>query len=103
MSEEENIKQFDSEQLEIVLNDLQDIDKFTGFKDGAFKYELGRYQANLLINQIKKCKEVIDTLEFIKARAKEGATQETINKLAINFVNSYIKWGAINGRKNGIS
>jgi hypothetical protein len=91
MSEEENIKQFDSEQLEIVLNDLQDIDKFTGFKDGAFKYELGRYQANLLINQIKKCKEVIDTLEFIKARAKEGATQETINKLAINFVNSYIK------------
>lgn len=91
MSEEENIKQFDSEQLEIVLNDLQDIDKFTGFKDGAFKYELGRYQANLLVNQIKKYKEVIDTLEFIKARAKEGATQETINKLAINFVNSFIK------------
>ena len=39
----------------------------------------------------KKYKEVIDTLEFIKARAKAGATQETINKLVINFVNSYIK------------
>ena len=39
----------------------------------------------------KKYKEVIDTLEFIKARAKEGATQETINKLAITFVNKYLK------------
>ena len=42
-------------------------------------------------NQNKKYKEVIDTLEFIKARAKEGATQETINKLAITFVNKYLK------------
>lgn len=39
----------------------------------------------------KEYKEVIDTLEFIKARAKEGATQETINKLAITFVNKYLK------------
>ena len=46
--EEIKIKEFDKEQLEILLNDLQDIDKFTGFKDGAFKYELGKYQANLL-------------------------------------------------------
>lgn len=60
MSEEEKIKKFDSEQLEILLNDLQDIDKFTGFKDGAFKYELGKYQANLLINCINKYKKVID-------------------------------------------
>lgn len=42
-------------------------------------------------NQNKRYKEVIDTLEFIKARAKEGATQETINKLAITFVNKYLK------------
>lgn len=58
--EEIKIKEFDKEQLEILLNDLQDIDKFTGFKDGAFKYELGKYQANLLVNCIKKYKEVID-------------------------------------------
>lgn len=44
-----------------------------------------------LKEQNQKYKEVIDTLEFIKARAKAGATQETINKLVINFVNSYIK------------
>ena len=58
--EEIKIKEFDKEQLEILLNDLQDIDKFTGFKDGAFKYELGKYQADLLVNCIKKYKEVID-------------------------------------------
>ena len=60
MNEEERIKKFDEEQLELLLNNLQDIDKFTGFKDGAFKYELGKYQANLLVNCINKYKEVIN-------------------------------------------
>ena len=58
--EEIKIKEFDKEQLELLLNDLQDIDKFTGFKNGAFKYELGKYQANLLVNCIKKYKEVLE-------------------------------------------
>lgn len=65
MKEEIKIKEFDKEQLELLLKDLQDIDKFTGFKDGAFKYELGKYQANLLVNCIKKQKEVIDKLKHI--------------------------------------
>ena len=67
MNREELIKEFDKQQLEILLNDLQDIDKFTGFKDGAFKYELGKYQANLLVNCIKKQKEVIDkAIEYLE-------------------------------------
>ena len=67
MNREELIKELDKQQLEILLNDLQDIDKFTGFKDGAFKYELGKYQANLLINCIKKQKEVIDkAIKYVK-------------------------------------
>ena len=75
MNREELIKEFDKQQLEILLNDLQDIDKFTGFKDGAFKYELGKYQANLLVNCIKKQKEVI---EKIKTRYCDyyGTTKE---------------------------
>ena len=65
--EEMKIKEFDKEQLEILLNDLQDIDKFIGFKDGAFKYELGKYQADLLVNCIKKYKEVINkAIEYIE-------------------------------------
>lgn len=77
--EEIKIKEFDKEQLELLLKDLQDIDKFTGFKDGAFKYELGKYQTNLLVNCIKKQKEVIDrtindidlVIELIKQQPTE--------------------------------
>ena len=69
MKEEIKIKEFDKEQLKILLNDLQDIDKFTGFKNGAFKYELGKYQASLLVNCIKKQKEIINkATEYIKER-----------------------------------
>ena len=71
MNREELIKEFDKQQLEILLNDLQDIDKFTGFKDGAFKYELGKYQANLLVNCIKKQKEVIDKAIKLIEETKE--------------------------------
>ena len=45
---------------------------------------------NDLLKENQKYKEVIDKLEFIKNRAISGATQETINKLAIDFVNSYL-------------
>lgn len=69
--DKEKIEKFDKEQLELLLNDLQDIDKFTGFKNGAFKYELGKYQANLLINCIKKQKEVINKItDLIKQYGK---------------------------------
>ena len=72
MNREELIKEFDKQQLEILLNDLQDIDKFTGFKDGAFKYELGKYQANLLVNFIKQQKEVIEkAMEYIEKCLKQ--------------------------------
>ena len=71
MNREELIKEFDKKQLEILLNDLQDIDKFTGFKDGAFKYELGKYQANLLVGCIKKQKEVIDKAIKLIEKIKE--------------------------------
>ena len=71
MNREELIKEFDKQQLEILLNDLQDIDKFTGFKDGAFKYELGKYQANLLVNCIKKQKEVIEKAIKLIEKIKE--------------------------------
>ena len=76
MNREELIKEFDKQQLEILLNDLQDIDKFTGFKDGAFKYELGKYQANLLVNCIKKQKEVSDkAIEELKKGLHELDTR----------------------------
>ena len=42
-------------------------------------------------NLCKKQKEVIDKLNFIKNRKNQGASQENINKMAIEFVNSYLK------------
>lgn len=36
-------------------------------------------------------KEVISKLNFIKNRKNQGASQENINKMAIEFVNSYLK------------
>ena len=49
---------------------------------------------NKIVNleqQCKKQKEVIDKLNFIKNRKNQGASQENINKMAIEFVNSYLK------------
>ena len=92
MNREELIKEFDKQQLEILLNDLQDIDKFTGFKDGAFKYELGKYQANLLVNCIKKQKEVIDkAIEYIEKCLKQTPIENrTKNDDILDFEYEYI-------------
>ena len=49
---------------------------------------------NLCLNLIKenqKYKEVIDKLKFIKNRKNQGASQENVNKMAIEFVNSWLK------------
>ena len=56
-------------------------------KDGELLLE---YIYNLE-QQVKKQKEVIDRLNFIKNRKNQGASQENINKMAIEFVNSYLK------------
>ena len=74
--DKEIIENFDEEQLDILLNDLQDIDKFTGFEDGDFKYELGKYQASLLVNCIKKQKEVIDKINLIIKGISYGGNED---------------------------
>ena len=43
-----------------------------------------------ILIKYKKQKEVIDRLNFIKNRKNQGASQENINKMAIEFVNSYL-------------
>ena len=65
---------------------------------GIFDYVITPIESNLLVSYIKKLqqenekqKEVIDKLNFIKNRKNQGASQENINKMAIEFVNSYLK------------
>lgn len=62
-----NEKEFEKQQLEQLLNDLKDIDKYTSFKNGAFIYDLGKYQGSLLVNQINNLQSKIDkAIEIIK-------------------------------------
>ena len=56
-------------------------------KDGELLLEY----VEQLEQQCKQQKEVIDKLNFIKNRKNQGASQENINKMAIEFVNSYLK------------
>ena len=67
MSEENKIKQFEEEQLDKLLVELKDIDNFKGFEDGAFKYSLGKYQADLLLEHIDNLQQEHNILtEFEK-------------------------------------
>ena len=64
----------------------------------AFPINPTTHQLHLLLDyianleqQCKKQKEAIDRLNFIKNRKNQGASQENINKMAIEFVNSWLK------------
>ena len=62
-----NEKEFEKQQLEQLLNDLKDIDKYTSFKNGAFIYDLGKYQGSLLVNHINNLQSKIDkAIEYIE-------------------------------------
>ena len=47
-----------------------------------------------LEQQCKKQEEIIDKLKFIRNRKNQGCSQETINKMAIKFVNNWLKEGS---------
>ena len=53
--------------------------------DGADNYIIKLQQENT------RLKEIENKLNFIKNRKNQGASQENINKMAIEFVNSYLK------------
>lgn len=64
-----NEKEFEKQQLEQLISDLKDIDKYTSFKNGAFIYDLGKYQGSLLVNHINNLQFKIDkAIEFIKEK-----------------------------------
>ena len=64
---------------------------FDGF--GTYCNYLDEYECAIddRDDKIEKYKEVIDRLNFIKNRKNQGASQENINKMAIEFVNSWLK------------
>ena len=72
MMEEREIKEFEKEQLNKLLIELKDINNFKGFEDGAFKYSLGKYQADLLLNHIDILQQRIDkAIEYVNHMIEE--------------------------------
>jgi hypothetical protein len=58
--------EFNNNQLEQILNELRDIENYKGFKDGAWKYELGYYQGLLIVDKINQLQERINqAIEYI--------------------------------------
>ena len=72
-------------------------DKF--MKNGVFSLEYDKETLKDMVLElqeentklINQQKEIIDRLNFIKNRKNQGASQENINKMAIEFVNNYLK------------
>ena len=87
----------DKEEIKYYLKIVDELEtKLTGEDKETFVWLIYGYnQCAKLLNeteqQCKKQKEVIDRLNFIKNRKNQGASQENINKMAIEFVNSYLK------------
>ena len=81
--------EYDKETLRDMVLELQEENK-------ELKAELQLYQGALkreheAIHRVNDLEEVIDRLNFIKNRKNQGASQENINKMAIKFVNSWLK------------
>lgn len=58
-----NTKEFEKQTLEQLLIDLKDIDNYKSFRKGAFVYDLGHYQGQLLLQEINRLNNIIDELE----------------------------------------
>lgn len=67
-------KEFEKQTLEQLLNDIKDIDNYKSFRNGAFVYDLGHYQGQLILQEINrlnniineginKCEELADEIE----------------------------------------
>ena len=66
------IEEFDKKQLEELLKRLKDINNFIGFKDGAFKYYLGKYEADLLLSYIEQLQTTANECKQDYQRMKEN-------------------------------
>lgn len=58
-----NTKEFEKQTLEQLLIDLKDIDNYKSFRKGAFVYDLGHYQGQLLLQEINRLNNIINELD----------------------------------------
>ena len=74
------VENFEKEQLDKLISDLKDINQYTSFKNGAFIYDLGKYQGNLLTNYIEKIEQENQQLK-IQINDREEECKKLVDKL----------------------
>ena len=71
-------KEFEKQTLEQLLIDLKDIDNYKSFRKGAFVYDLGHYQGQLLLQEINRLNNIIDkTNWWLNEMLKTATNDET--------------------------
>ena len=76
-----NTKEFEKQTLEQLLIDLKDIDNYKSFRKGAFVYDLGHYQGQLLLQEIERLNNIINKgIEYIEERYNGEVLTHTFDK-----------------------
>ena len=79
-----NTKEFEKQTLEQLLIDLKDIDNYKSFRKGAFVYDLGHYQGQLLLQEINRLNNIIDELEkYLEEESKYDFSDKKIEKIKL--------------------
>ena len=82
-----NTKEFEKQTLEQLLIDLKDIDNYKSFRKGAFVYDLGHYQGQLLLQEIERLNNIInEAIGFTNSHFKEMVADEEAQAL-LNILN----------------
>ena len=77
-----NTKEFEKQTLEQLLIDLKDIDNYKSFRKGAFVYDLGHYQGQLLLQEIERLNNIIEEVrKMLYKRDKDDYDIYTANVL----------------------
>lgn len=89
-------KEFEERELSQLISDLRDINTYTSFKNGAYIYDLGRYQGLLLVNEINRLNNIIDELsqyleEDLKQQYRDCGHRNNTIREVYNKLNEVIK------------
>ena len=77
-----NTKEFEKQTLEQLLIDLKDIDNYKSFRKGAFVYDLGHYQGQLLLQEIERLNNIINEFDkLIENEINESKLEDNYERV----------------------
>lgn len=78
-------------EIKEILEELENMYEISELEEQVNNINKIRDYIINLHQENERLKETENKLNFIKNRKNQGASQENINKMAIEFVNSYLK------------